>query len=190
MKMEEVYGNLPVIETERLILRKVTLDDANDVFLYGSNEEVSKYVTWNTHQTLSESEGFIQFILEQYENKKLGLWGIEYKENGQFIGTIDFVSWQPHHKIAETGYVLSQDYWSKGIITEAAKELIKFGFENMDLARIQARCFIENIGSWKVMEKIGMTFEGIIRNGMYIKGKQHDLKMYSIIKEEYFAENK
>ncbi|MFN7249907.1 MAG: GNAT family N-acetyltransferase [Anaerobacillus sp.] len=185
MESEKIYGNLPTLETERLILRKVTLNDVEDMYDYGSNGEVTKYVTWETHKTLSDSKGFVDFVLNQYENGKVAPWGIEYKETGKFIGTIDFVSWQVNHHVAEIGYVISPDYWGMGITTEAANEIIKFGFDNMDLVRIQARCFVENRGSERVMEKIGMSFEGIIRKGMFVKGKHQDLKMYSILKEEF-----
>lgn len=185
MNIEKIYGDLPTLETERLILRKVTKEDIEDMYLYGSDEEVSKYVTWNTHETIADTKGFVEFVLNKYENKQVSPWGIEYKENGKFIGTIDFVWWQPNHKIAEIGYVISKDYWGKGLTTEVAKELVKFGFEEMDLVRVQARCDVENIASARVMEKAGMTLEGIIRKGIFVKGEHRDLKMYSILKEEF-----
>ncbi|WLD93064.1 GNAT family N-acetyltransferase [Alkalihalobacillus sp. AL-G] len=185
MESEQIYGNLPVLETERLILRKVTTEDLEDMYAYGSNDKVSRYVTWNTHRSLSDTKEFLDFVLQGYEDRKLAVWGIEYKENGRLIGTIDFVSWNPKQQHAEIGYVLSQDYWGKGIMTEAAKEIIKFGFEKMELTRIQARCFLENIGSERVMEKVGMSFEGIIRKGMRLNDEHQDLKLYSILKEEY-----
>ncbi len=185
MEIEKIYGNLPILETERLLLRRVTLDDVDDMFIYASNEEVSKYVTWNTHKTLSDTYDYINFVLNKYDNNQVAPWGIEYKENGEFIGTIDFVWWKPHHKIAEIGYVISQEYWGKGLATEATRALIKFGFKEMDLVRIQARCSIENIASARVMEKSGMSFEGIIRKGIFVKGIHQDIKMYSIIDEEF-----
>lgn len=185
MNIEKIYSDLPILETERLILRKVTKEDIEDMYLYGSDEEVSKYVTWNTHETIADTKGFVEFVLNKYENKQVSPWGIEYKENRKFIGTIDFVWWQPNHKIAEIGYVISKDYWGKGLTTEVAKELVKFGFEEMDLVRVQARCDVENIASARVMEKVGMTFEGIIRKGIFVKGEHRDLKMYSILKEEF-----
>ncbi|WP_445491653.1 GNAT family N-acetyltransferase [Niallia sp. 03133] len=187
MEIEAIYGDLPRLETERLILRKLTPADLDDMYAYGSNSEVTKYVTWETHQKRSDTKGFLQFVLDRYEKKEVALWGIQYKENGKLIGTIDFVWWKPNHSSAEIGYVLSHEYWGKGIMTEAAKEVIKFGFEKMDLIRIQAKCFTENIGSARVMEKAGMTFEGIMRKDMFVKGKHHDVKVYSILKEEFLA---
>ena len=185
MEIERIYSNLPILETERLILRKVIFEDVEDMYLYGSDEEVAKYVTWDRHKTLADTKSYIELILNKYQNKQVAPWGIEYKKNGKLIGTIDFVWWQPNHKIAEIGYVLSKQYWGKGLTTEAVEALLKFGFNHMELTRIQARCFVENIGSSKVMEKSGMLFEGIIRSGLFVKGKHQDLKMYAILKEDY-----
>ncbi|MFD4706029.1 GNAT family N-acetyltransferase [Gottfriedia sp. NPDC058432] len=184
MQVEKIFSELPLLETERLILRKLSLNDIEEMFQYGSNEEVSKYVTWDTHKTLSDTRGFIELVINKYNNSQVAPWGIEYKGNGKLIGTVDYVWWDSKHKTAEIGYVISQDYWGKGITTEAVKEVIRFGFTEMDLVRIQARCFVENIGSSRVMEKTGMSFEGIIRQGMFVKGKHQDLKVYSILKDE------
>jgi ribosomal-protein-alanine N-acetyltransferase len=190
MEIEKIFGDFPILETERLKLRKITLEDVEDMYSYGSDEEVSKYVPWNTHNTLSDTKEFVEFVLNQYENNQVAPWGMEYKDNGRFIGTIGFVSWEPKHNVAEIGYVLSRDYWGKGITAEAANEVIKFGFTKMDLIRIQARCFVENIGSARVMEKTGMSFEGIIRKGIFAKGKHRDIKMYSSLKEEFSSIHK
>ncbi|MFD4931638.1 GNAT family N-acetyltransferase [Peribacillus butanolivorans] len=182
MKVKDIYGQLPTLETERLIMRKINMKDAEDMYAYASDSEVSRFVTWEPHRSLSDTKDYIQFVLQNYEDNKLAPWGIEYKDNGEFIGTIDFVSWHLNHQIAEIGYVLAPQYWGNGIITEAAKKVIEFGFENMNLVRIQARCFVDNLGSERVMQKSGMSFEGILRKGMFVKGKHEDLKLYSIIK--------
>ncbi|QST01162.1 GNAT family N-acetyltransferase [Pontibacillus sp. ALD_SL1] len=189
MEIEDIYGNLPTLETDRLLLRRITSEDLDDMYEYVSNEEVTKYVTWEAHRSLSDTKEFIKYALSQYEDKDLSPWGIEYKSNGKFIGTIDFVSWEVNHHVAEVGFAISQDYWGKGITTEAVNELIKFGFTHMNLVRIQARCLVENRGSECVMEKAGMSFEGILRKSMLVKGKHHDLKIYSILKEEFFSKH-
>ena len=185
MQVQEIYGDLPVLETERLILRKIKWDDAENMFQYGSDDEVSQYVTWDTHQSLADTKEFIDFVMGKYARGEVSPWGIALKETDQLIGTIDFVSWQAHHKTAEIGYVLSKKYWGQGITTEAAHELVRFGFENMDLVRIQARCFLANVGSEAVMKKLGMSYEGILRKAMFVKEKHQDLKVYSILKEEF-----
>ncbi|URM34760.1 GNAT family N-acetyltransferase [Cytobacillus firmus] len=178
MNIIEQFGDVPKLETEHLVLRKITLDDAEEMYLYASNEEVTRYVTWDTHSSISDTIEFINSFLPKYDAP----WGIELKENGKFIGTVHFVWWHPEHNSAEIGYVLSKEYWGKGLITEAARAIISFGFESMNLVRIQARCFLENKGSERVMEKLGMSFEGINRKVLYVKGEHKDLKMYSILK--------
>lgn len=101
----------------------------------------------------------------------------------QFLIAIN--RWEPEHNRAEIGYVISTKNWGKGYGTEVANAVISFGFEQMELERIQARCFIDNIASQRVMEKVGMTYEGTLRKAMFVKGKFQDIKIYSILREEF-----
>ena len=162
---------IPVLKTARLTLRPISLTDLEAMFNYASSENVARYVTWEPHKSLDATKEFVELILNGYEQK--------------LIGTIDFVSINSTHKFAEIGYVLSEAYWNNGITTEAAKKLIDFGFNELGLVRIQARCFEENIGSQKVMEKSGMLFEGILRKSMFVKGNHQNVKMYAITDEDY-----
>ncbi|MEY9971026.1 ribosomal-protein-alanine N-acetyltransferase [Lysinibacillus sp. RC46] len=174
---------VPVLKTERLTLRPITLNDVEAMFLYASSEHVARYVTWDAHKSLDETKDFIALILSGYQQGQHFFWGIEYEQ--KLIGTIDFVSINTTHKFAEVGYVLSEAYWNKGITTEAAKKLIDFGFNELGLVRIQARCFEENIGSQKVMEKSGMHFEGVLRKCMFVKGIHQNVNMYAITDDDY-----
>jgi len=187
MNREDIFSNFPTLETERLILRKLRLEDAKDLFEYASDPKVSKYVTWETHKSIEDSINLIKFTHERYEKREGIIWGIVYKENKKVIGTCDISPVTKHFR-AEIAYALSRDYWGKGIATEAVKEAIRFGFEKMNLNRIQAMCSPENIGSYRVMEKVGMKYEGLIREYMYVKGKFQDLKLYSIVRREYFEQ--
>ncbi|MBH0172416.1 GNAT family N-acetyltransferase [Fictibacillus sp. 23RED33] len=189
MEIKDIFTNLPTLEPERLLLRKITVGDAQDMFQYGSDAEVSRYVTWDAHKTIEDTMEFIGFVLRRYESADLAPWGIVLKETNQLIGTIDFVSWQINHKTAEIGYVIAKNYWGQGITTEAGKELLNYGFKNMNLVRIQARCFIENGGSEGVMKKLWMKYEGTLRKAMFTKGEHRDLKMYAVLKEEFEMKN-
>jgi ribosomal-protein-alanine N-acetyltransferase len=191
MNREDVFSNFPTLETERLILRKLRLEDAKDLFEYASDPEITKYVTWEPHKSIEDSINLIKFTHERYEKREGIIWGIVYKENNKVIGTCDISPVTKHFR-AEIAYALSRDYWGKGLMTEAVKEVIRFGFEKMNLNRIQAMCIPENIDSYRVMEKVGMKYEGVIREYIYIKGKFQDLKLYSIVRREYFdqKENK
>ena len=185
MKIESIYGQLPTLETNRLLLRKLSLDDVEDMYEYTSNETVSRFVNWNPHKSKSETKTYIHFVLQQYFLKKIAPWGIQLKENNKLIGTIDFVSWEPAHRTAEIGYAISHLYWGKGLTSEAVHSLIHLGFTKMELERIQARCIMENLASQRVMEKNHMKYEGTLRKSMLIKGIHRDITVYSILKEEY-----
>lgn len=181
------YLGNPKLETERLILRKLEITDANDVFDYAKYPEVAKYVTWETHKSIEDAKGFINWTLGRYNNDEAGEWGIELKETGRIIGAIGFVQLDQQNSYGSIGYVLSKEYWGRGIMTEAVTRLIFFGFNDMELNRIEAFHALENEASGKVMQKSGMQFEGVMRQRMFTKGKFWDVKQYSIIKEDWLA---
>ncbi len=187
MNISDVFSDLPTLETERVLLRKFTIDDANDMFEYSSVPDVSDFVPWEPHKTIEDSYGFINYILKQYEDSKLAPWAIVLKENQKVIGTIDFVAWFPQHHRAEIGFILSKEYWGKGLILEAATKVIEFGFDKMSLNKINAPCMVENVQSARVLQKLGMTLEGVMKDEYFIKGKFRDMAVYSILKKEFQA---
>jgi [ribosomal protein S5]-alanine N-acetyltransferase len=184
MSTESPNFNNPVIETERVILRKISFHDLQDIFNYCSDEEVSKFTTWYSHKSIEDTQGFVNHIINLYEQEKLAPWGIEDKETQKIIGTVGFVYWNNKQSRGELAFALSREYWNKGIMSEVVRRIIQFGFEEMKLVRIEARCSLMNIGSSRVMEKCGMEFEGILRKHIFIKGTFQDLKLYSIINED------
>jgi len=105
--------------------------------------------------------------------------------DAKMIGTCSFGSWERDHRRAEIGYVLNRRYWGQGYMTEVVRAIIAFGFRELGLNRIQARCEVPNIGSARVMEKAGMSFEGVLRQQLFEKGSYRDMKMYSILRSEW-----
>lgn len=184
---KELFANLPVIETPRLRLRKLSMRDASDVYDYASDPEVAEHVTWEHHRNISDSMHFLRIMIQQYADGLPSPWAIVYKELGKLVGTIGYHVWSPANSCAEVGYALAKDYWNKGIMTEAFEEVIRFGFEKMNLNRIEATCKLANTASEKVMLKCGMKFEGIMRKKLFAKGEYHDLKLYALLKSEHRA---
>ena len=184
-EIRRILKDLPTLETERLILRKMTPADAEAVFTYASDPEVTRYVIWDTHRTIEDSESFLHSTVERYKNAEAADWGIVRKENGRFIGGCGIVGWDLDHARAEMGYVLSREYWGQGLMPEAVRAMISFGFERMGLNRIEARCMTENVASARVMEKAGVTYEGTLRKREFIKGAYRDIKLYAILRSEY-----
>jgi ribosomal-protein-alanine N-acetyltransferase len=183
-----VFADLPVLETERLLLRKMRLDDAEAMFAYASDPEVTRYVLWDTHRSIEDSEDFLRLATEGYERGDFGGWGVVLKDSGAFIGTCGMdAGYAPEHARAELGYVLSREYWGRGLMSEAVRAVIRFGFERLELNRLEARCIAENVASARVMEKAGMSYEGTLREREFIKGAYRDMKLYSILRREYRA---
>jgi len=159
---------LPIMETERLILRPISLIDVDDAFEYAKDDRVGPSAGWKPHILKRESEEFIKYAIKKRELGQPGIYSIILKENNKMIGTIEIHSY--HEYKAEIGFVLHPNYWGKGIIVEAAKHVIVYGFEVLNLKRLQYGYFLTNSQSKRVCEKLDFTFEGVMRN----KYKKYD----------------
>lgn len=174
------------LQTPRLVLRKLAITDAEDIFAYASDPQVTTYTAWETHQSINETYEYLNnFVFQMYRSGKGMNWGIVMKENSKLIGTCSLHTASVHRR-AELGYVLSRNYWGKGLMTEAAKSVIAFGFHVMQLQRIQAICDVNNVSSARVLEKAEMQFEGILRNYLFYKERLWDVKMYAITRSLNF----
>lgn len=148
----------------------------------------SRSVLWETHRSVEDSERFLRLAEDGYARGDFGGWGVVRKEDGAFVGTCGLdAGYAPEHARAELGYVLSREYWGKGLMPEAVRAVICFGFERAELNRVEARCIVENTASARVMEKAGMTCEGTLREREFIKGSYRDIKLYSILRREFIA---
>lgn len=177
---------MPVLKTERLILRKMTMRDAEDLYEYGKDPEVARHVLWDAYRSVSEARGYVRYSLRKYRMGDPASWCIEFKEEQKVIGTIGFMWFQRENNAAEVGYSLSRKYWNRGIMTEALNEVIRYGFCEARLHRIEAQHEVSNPASGAVMRKCGMRLEGTLRGRLYNKGRYVDVDLYSILREEYF----
>ena len=177
------------IETEKLILRKLTVNDAEEAYKnWCSSYNVSKYVMWKKHENIEETKKLFKMWEKEYEDLTTFRWIVELKETNELIGTIDVASKRYlSFGTCEIGYCYGEKFWGKGYGTEALKAVIKYLFEKCDAKVIYADFMKNNPGSGKVMEKSGMTFEGYLRSRVLDKdGSRNDLGVCSITKEEYF----
>lgn len=165
----------PTIESERLVLRPITFDDAESIFEYTQLTEVSKYTTWFPHKSLKDTEDFIlDYVLPNYQKQNIAPLAVTLKEEPQkVIGTVDCGWVSRSRKVMGLAYALHSKHWGQGIITEASQALIDYCFKNTDVARIQAHCHNEHKASRRVMEKVGMQYEGTLKS--FIGKKQPTL---------------
>ena len=169
----------PTLETERLILREVVLEDAENIYAYFSNEDVTKHYGMNAFTELSEAEALVQNFAKSFHNKRAIRWAIERKERAGLIGTIGFNLWQPLHKRAEIGYELHPDFWRLGYASEAIDRVVEYGFNELGLTRIGAVVYLENVASNQLLLKNGFELEGVLRNYMYQNDIAYDVNMFA-----------
>jgi len=173
------------IETERLVLREINESDIDFVFTHFSNEDVCRYL-YDEEPLTSREEA--EQIIEWYKNprgKNHNRWIILNKESKESMGTCGYHRWDKKNKTAEIGYDLGKDFWGKGYMKEALIYIIKRGFSVMDLNRIQAFISIDNARSYKLLESIGFTREGVIRDKHLFRGRYYDHYCYSLLKRDF-----
>ena len=172
--------------TERLILRRLTLDDVDHVFNNWTNDnEVTKYLEWPTHINTDVTKQVLESWIEKYPQKEFYQWAIVLKEINEPIGTISVVNRKDTTKMVEIGYCIGRRWWNKGITSEALTTVIKFFFEQVGTNRIQAFHDTKNTFSGKVMEKCGMKLEGKLRESGKNNSGICDHNLYGIIAKDF-----
>ncbi len=176
-----------ILETDRLLLKELTWNDLDNIFAFHSLEAVAKFNTIGIPKNKDVTRGIILGAIEDKANALRSIygWSIRLKEHNLFIGEAGMSSSNNRFLRGEIHYHLHPDHWGEGYATEVAKELIKFGFEQLELHRIEAGVATDNIGSIRVLEKAGLSREGIRRKILPIRGKWYDNYMYAILDEDY-----
>ena len=171
------------IETERLLLRKPRMDDAPAIFDgWAQDQEVTRYLTWRPHGQIEQSQEFLQACIRAWESETRFPYMITLKENGQVIGMIDPRIEGPKVGI---GYGAARAYWGNGYVTEATRAIIEWAFRQPSIYRVYATTDVENTASRRVLEKVGMQCEGILRKYILhpnISDVPRDSYIYAITK--------
>ena len=182
---ELFFRNTPELATKRLLLRRLGPEDAEAVFAYASDQEVTKYMSWPTHRTVADSLAFIHSTLDRYQRDEAGDWGIILRATGNLIGTLGFPQVDRKNNQAAVGYVSGRRYWGAGLMPEAVGRLLQFAFNELMLNRIECIHALPNEQSGRVMQKAGMTFEGIARERLFAQGRYWDVKQYAILRSDW-----
>lgn len=174
------------LETERLILRRFVIEDADEMYRnWASDDEVTKYLTWPTHADEGVTRWLLQTWISRYEEDDYYNWGIERKADGELIGNISVVGYNEEKESAVVGWCMGKAWWGQGIMPEAAEAMIAYLFLEVGFNRVAARHDKNNPKSGKVMQKIGMQYEGTLReNGKNNQGIVDEV-CYSILQKEF-----
>lgn len=175
-----------IIETERLILRPFVMADAKAMFEnWASDPEVTKYVTWSAHSSIEITRMVLGDWICSYASPDSYKWGIVLKGENKLIGNISVIHINENVDACEIGYCMGRNWWGCGIMTEALRAVIDHLFENVGFNRISARHDPRNVGSGKVMQKAGMTYEGTLRQVYRNNMGLCDASYYSILRAEW-----
>lgn len=183
------HAGTQLIGTNRLVLRKFELEDAEDMFKNWANDsEVTKFLTWKPHKDVEGTREVIGQWVKEYERDNNYAWGIELKELGEVVGGISVVQLDEKNLSCEIGYCISRKYWGNGITSEALRGVVDYLFSIVGFNKIIAKHDTENVASGKVMLKSGMKYEGTLKQAK-IRGESdfYDLAEYAILRDEWLS---
>jgi len=175
------------IETERLLLRRFTLGDANEMFREWANyEAVTKYLSWQRHISLAETKAFLLKKVGEYERADAYFWALQHKEEGILIGSLSAKITDERAKTATVGYCLGERFWNLGFASEALRAVVDYMFYDVKINRVEACHSVNNPASGRVLQKAGMVREGFARQ-RYITGagEYQDADLYGLVKQDY-----
>ncbi len=175
------FTPFPVLTTERLMLRKLTVDDAPEMFFLRADPEVLKFIDREPAKSVVEAIEFINMVNKILETNEGITWAIVQKGSPKIIGNICFWNVQKDNCRAELGYVLHPDWQGMGIMTEAVQSVLKYGFSVMKLHSIEAHVHPANCSSVRVLERNGFVREAYFRENYYFRGQFLDSAVYSLL---------
>ncbi|NDJ53713.1 MAG: GNAT family N-acetyltransferase [Chloroflexi bacterium] len=185
--IDNLFEHFPIIETSKLVLRNITLEDIPAILTIFSDEEVTRYNDIDPFETEERAEWFVGLCHMRYVDKTGIRWGIVRRDDDSdtVIGTCGYNVFYRHSRRAVIGYELARPYWQQGIMTEAVGTIVSFGFEDLDLNRIEAETTLYNVASMRLLSRLGFYEEGVLRDFGYWKGDYHDLRMFSLLRRDY-----
>ena len=183
---EELFANFKELQSDRLLLRQITSQDSEALFEIYSNKEVMLYFDdRGAFESLSEAEDMAKGYEDGIKNRAEIRWGIVLKETGKLIGTCGFHAISDYDKRVEVGYDLNREYWGQKIMTEALSLIISFAFEVSDVNRIEAFVEPPNTGSRTLLEKLGFTMEGTLRQHEMCRGELIDIQILGLLRKDW-----
>lgn len=187
MTTTRLPAHFPQLETERLTLRQLTLDDKEAIFQNFSDHETTKYIM-KPMTNVEQAENIIQEFIDGYKQGKAIFWAVVLKKDDTFVGTCSYECLQWDDFRGEIGYDLSKTYWGQGLMTEALQAIIEYGFECLGLNRIEANTFPENSRSINLLRRLHFQEEGTFRQHSFFKGKFRDEVFFSLLREDWLRQ--
>jgi [ribosomal protein S5]-alanine N-acetyltransferase len=185
------FAGFPELCTDRLVLREVTLEHAEDVFGFRGDYEVTKYNCGDAYVSAEQVKKLISSQIEDFAGKLSVRWGISLRQEGSrtgpVMGMVGFNYWDRTDHRASIGLELHQSLWGQGIMTEALEAVLRFMFERMGLNRVEASASVYNDKCIVMLKKMGFVQEGLQREQYYEKGEYHDLVLMALLRRDWMG---
>ena len=182
------FTHFPTLETQRLRLRQMTPADVTALLQHFGNPEVVKFIEMQPIRTLEQANEWLKWMGGFFAAKDGLRWGIIHQDDNVFIGSAGLHNWNREANYAEIGYDITAPYQGAGYATEVARSLIEFGWKHMGLNRVEADVVQGNIGSMRVLQKLGFRQEGILRQRLLKGGKYYDVYLFGLLRADYMPE--
>lgn len=178
------FSYFPTLTTQRLHLREMTSQDGLAILNHLSNPQVTRKLDMQPLQTLDDALEWLRWMDSFFHSKDGLRWGITLKSDGMLIGSAGLSNWNRDIRFAEIGYDFAQPFWGQGYATEVTQALIHFGFQQMQLNRIEADIVDGNDASIHILEKFGFQHEGMLRERFYKDNIYHHVHLYALLKQD------
>ncbi len=180
------FGEFPRIETDRLVMRRMTLNDVGFYFRHFNNKKIVEGCCFPGPDSLEAAkEELERYCIKPFTDNRGIRWGLIRRGSQELIGTCGIYDWNQTARRAEIGYDLDPVYWGQGLMAEALRATLKYGFEEMELNRIQAIIDSKNIRSITLVQRLGFIKEGILRQNSHFNGQFRDDVVFSLLKKEW-----
>jgi ribosomal-protein-alanine N-acetyltransferase len=181
------FSVFPTLYSRRLVLREFRTDDADDVFAIRGDLMVTRYNSGKPYERVEQAVDLIAAMARAYRDQEEVRWAITHRGSNEVIGIIGYNYWIRRDARGSVGYDLARVWWGRGIMTEAVNAVVRFGFDQMHLNRIEADTDVRNPASGRVLEKVGFVLEGRQREQFYDSGGYQDLMLYGLLRKDYLA---
>jgi ribosomal-protein-alanine N-acetyltransferase len=185
MTIDAAFTGFPLLTTNRLFLRQIQPTDAEDFFTTFSDEEAMQFYGDEPHRSLHETHTLIEQIQARYARRDAIRWGITLKGEDRVIGSCGFHHFDVGFHCTETGYELQRAFWRQGIMFEAMSAILSYGFDILELHRIEAVIDMANEQSKGLLLKLGFTYEGNLRQRYFFRGQFGDEHYFGLLRDEW-----
>lgn len=179
------FSEFPILQTERLCLRALVEEDAEAIMLIRGDYEVTRYNIGDAYKDIAQAHQLITNIGRMFDNQSSLYWGITLSPVDKVIGMIGYNYWNRMDHRASVGFDLARAYWGRGIMPEALRVVLHFGFDQMGLNRVEADASVYNSQSQRTLQKVGFRQEGHLHEQYHEAESYHDLLLFALLKRQF-----